>query len=425
MMTEELLHHLWKFRLFDQNDLRTISNESLEILKVGEHNHHAGPDFFNSKIKIADTLWAGNVEVHIHASDWKKHAHQHDVSYDNIILHVVYDADQQICRASGEAIPTLEIKNRISASYYHNYLRFKRSTDWIPCEKQFAGIPAIVLNASLDRLLIERLEEKSKVIQQALDLNKINWEETFYQVLARNFGFKTNALPFELLAKSIPLLILGRHKNSLMQVEALLFGQAGFLEEHFQDRYPQQLQNEYVFLKQKFKLLPIDTHLWKFLRLRPVNFPTIRIAQFAALVHESIHLFSKMLDAKNLDELKLLMSMDVSAYWQSHYLFDKQSPQKKKKLGEESIQNLIINTVIPFLFVYGKAKADESYIERALQFLEELEGENNSIVSNWKSLNVPVEKAYATQALLQLKNNYCDQKKCLQCSIGNYLLKNP
>lgn len=424
-MTEELLHYLWKFRLFDQQALQTTQGESVEILKAGEYNHHAGPDFFNSKIKIAATLWAGNVEVHIHASDWKKHAHQGDRSYDNIILHVVYHADQQIYRASGEAIPTLELRNRIATSYYTNYLRFKLSNDWIPCEKQLARVPAIVWNASLDRLLVERLEEKSNGIQQVLALNKMNWEETFYQVLARNFGFKTNALPFELLAKSIPLLILGRHKNNLMQVEALLFGQAGFLDEHLEDRYPQQLQNEYVFLKQKFRLQPIDNHLWKFLRLRPVNFPTIRIAQFAALVHESAHLFSKMLDAEKLDDVKMLLKMEVSAYWESHYRFDRKSAERKKRLGNEAVQNLIINTIIPFLFVYGKVKACEIYMERALQFLEELEGESNSVITYWRSLNVPVEKAYATQALLQLKNNYCDGKKCLHCSIGNYLLKNP
>jgi hypothetical protein len=424
-MTEELLHHLWKFRLFDQLELKTTSNESIEILKTGEHNQDAGPDFFNSKIKIADTVWAGNVEVHILASDWKKHAHQYDRSYDNIILHVVYQADQQIYRSSGESIPTLEIKTRIAPSYYHNYLRFKSSNDWIPCEKQVHTVPAIVLNASMDRLLVERLEEKSTWIRNVLDMNKMNWEETFYQVLARNFGFKTNALPFELLAKSISLLILGRHKSSLLQIEALLFGQAGFLEQHFEDRYPQQLQNEYVFLKQKFRLTAIDNHLWKFLRLRPVNFPTIRIAQFAALVHGSIHLFSKIMETEKLNELKELLNIDVSVYWRSHYLFDKRSPDRRKKLGEESIQNLIINTIIPFLFVYGKAKADETYVERALQFMEELEGESNSIITNWRSLNIPVEKAYATQALLQLKNKYCDHKKCLQCAIGNYLLKNP
>ncbi len=424
-MTEELLHHLWKFRLFNQLGLLTITNEHIEILNVGEHNHDAGPDFFNSKIKIADTLWAGNVEVHIHASDWKKHAHQHDKSYDNIILHVVYHADEQIYRASGEAIPTLEIASRIASFYYQNYLKFKLSTDWIPCEKQIRMVPAIVLNATLDRLLVERLEEKSTVISRMLNVNKMNWEETFYQVLARNFGFKTNALPFELLAKSLPLLVLGKQKSSLLQIEALLFGQAGFLEEHFQDRYPQQLQNEYVFLKQKFKLHPIENHLWKFLRLRPVNFPTVRIAQFAKLIYDSVHLFSKIMEAEELITLKQLLNMEVSDYWKSHYLFDKTSAIRAKKLGDDSIQNLIINTIVPFLFVYGKARGEEIYVERALRLLEELEGENNSVINNWKSLNVPTERAYATQALLQLKNKYCDEKKCLHCSIGNYLLKNP
>lgn len=423
-MTEELLHHLWKFRLFDQFKLTTtITNDLIEIIKVGDHNQHAGPDFFNSKIKIADTLWAGNVEVHIRASDWNKHGHQQDKAYDNIILHVVYEADQSIYRTSGEAIPTLELKNRIPPFYYSNYERFKLSKDWIACEKQFKEVPTIVLHTSLNRLLIERLEEKFNTMMEMLQLNKMNWEETFYQLLAKNFGFKTNALPFQLLAKSIPSTILAKHKSSLLQLEALLFGQAGFLEQHFNDKYSLQLQNEYVFLKQKFKLIPIDNHLWKFLRLRPVNFPTIRIAQFAQLIYQSNHLFSKMIEERELIQLKKLMDTTVSPYWRTHYVFEKMVAERNKKLGEDSIDNIIINTIIPFLFVYGKVKGDDSYIDRALRFLEEMEGEKNTTINTWKTLKVSVKTAAETQALLQLKNKYCDHKRCLACSIGDYLLK--
>jgi len=422
-MTEELLHHLWKFRLFNQLKLTTTANERIEIVRVGDHNQDAGPDFFNSKIKIDDTLWAGNVEVHVRASDWNKHAHQLDKAYDTILLHVVYEADQPIHRSSGEPIPTLELKQRIDPIYFSNYERFKSSKDWVACERQIGEVPAIVLHASLNRLLVERLEEKFNTTMEMLRLNKMNWEETFYQLLAKSFGFKTNALPFELLAKSVPSLILAKHKSSLLQIEALLFGQAGFLDQHFKDKYPEQLQNEYVFLKQKFKLVSLDNHLWKFLRLRPVNFPTIRIAQFAQLIYQSNHLFSKMIGADKLEQLKKLMDITVSTYWDTHYVFEKAASSKNKKLGEDSIYNIIINTIIPFLFVYGKAKADESYIDRALRFLEEMEGEKNSIINTWSALNVSVKSAADTQALLQLKNKYCDHKKCLECSIGNYLLK--
>jgi hypothetical protein len=423
-MTEEFLHHIWKFRLFNQLNLKTTTGETIEILKVGEHNFDAGPDFFNSKIKVGSTLWAGNVEVHINASDWKKHHHQYDKSYDNIILHVVHNADEQLYRASGEVIPTIEIKNKIDKKVYQKYLDFKSSTDWIPCEKQIEIVPGLIINSTIDRLLLERLERKSKLITDSLTLNNNNWEETFYQHIARNFGFKTNSEPFELLAKSLSSIILAKHKNSLLQIEALLFGQAGLLNEHFEDKYPQQLQNEYTFLKQKFKLIPVDTHLWKFLRLRPVNFPTVRLAQFANLIYHSTHLFSKIIETEKCDDLKKLMSVDISEYWQTHYIFDKISKQKAKHLGTDGVNNIIINTIVPFLFVYGKQKNEEKYVERALNFLEQAEAENNSVIEKWKMLKLPVTTAYSSQGLLQLKNEYCNHKKCLNCSIGNYLLKN-
>ncbi|MGB3948285.1 MAG: DUF2851 family protein [Bacteroidia bacterium] len=423
-MTEEFLHYIWKFKLFNQLDLKTTSGETIEIIKAGTHNFDSGPDFFNAQLKIGETLWAGNVEIHIAASDWEKHAHQYNKAYDNIVLHVVFNADKAINRASGESIPTLELKNRIPEKVYENYLSFSTSKDWIPCEKQITDTPSFVINSTLDKLLLERLERKSISINNSLNLNNNNWEETFYQHLARNFGFKVNAEPFELLAKSLPSLVLAKHKSSLLQIEALLFGQAGFLNQHYNDAYLQNLQNEYVFLKHKFKLNAIDEHLWKFLRLRPVNFPTIRIAQFANLVFNSSHLFSKIIEINTFTELKKLMNVDVSEYWQTHYMFDKASTAKTKHLGEEALNNIIINTVVPFLFVYGKQKDNEKYCERALQFLEQTPGENNSIIKKWEVLKMPIKTAYSTQALLQLKNEYCTSKKCLNCSVGNYLLKN-
>lgn len=423
-MNEEFLHYIWKFKLFNQQDLKTLSGETVEIVKAGTHNTDAGPDFFNAQLKIDSTLWAGNVEIHINSSDWEKHSHQRDKAYNNVVLHVVYNADKPVFRASGELIPTIELKERIAEKIVDNYQNFNASNDWVPCEKQVGTVPSLIINSAVDRLLLERLERKSLTIINSLELNNNNWEETFYQQLARNFGFKTNAEPFELLAKSLPMIYLGKHKSSLLQIEALLFGQAGLLEEHYKDKYLQTLQNEYVFLKHKLKLQSIDGHLWKFLRLRPLNFPTIRIAQFANLVFNATHLFSKIIETTEFVALKKLLDVDVSEYWLTHYTFDKVSVSKKKHLGEEAVNNIIINTVVPFLFVYGKQKKEEMYVERALEFLENTAGESNAIIEKWKALKLPVKTAYSTQALLQLKNEYCNHKKCLSCSIGSYLLKN-
>ena len=423
-MTEEFLHYIWKFRLFDAKSLITSLGEKIKIFKPGEHNIDAGPDFFNAQIKIENTLWAGNVEIHIKSSDWKKHRHEEDKSYDNIILHVVYEADKNIFRRNGEVIPTLELKNLFSPTIYKKYLQFKSSKDWVPCEKQISKVDRFIVNNWLGRLVVERLERKSLSITQSLKLNKNNWEETFYQQIARNFGFKVNAEPFELLAKSISNKTLAKHKNSLLQIEAMLFGQAGMLEKEFKDSYPQLLQKEYAFLKQKFNLKPLDRHLWKFLRFRPSNFPTIRISQFSNLVYKSSHLFSKILETEHLKELKLLLDVEVSEYWRNHYVFDKSSVKKNKDMGGSSIDVIIVNTVIPFLFVYGKQKGEEMYSERAITFLENMEGEKNSVINQWEDLLMPVSKAFNTQALLQLKNEYCSKKRCVDCQIGNYLIKN-
>jgi hypothetical protein len=429
-MTEEFLWYIWKLRLFDAIDLKTTDGESIYIIKPGEHNTDSGPDFFNARIRINSTEWAGNVEVHTNASDWHKHKHTLDKVYDNIILHVVHEEDLKLSRKDGELIPTLELKNRIPESVYGKYLQIRSGKDWIPCGKQIASVDKFILNNWLDRLLVERLERKSTEITDSLKQNKSNWEETFYQVLARSFGHKINSEPFGLLAKSLPVSILGKHKNSLSQIEALLFGQAGMLEiaptlkgGKKQDAFFLELQKEFKFLKQKFNLIPVESSLWKFMRLHPPNFPTIRISQFANLTFSSSHLFSKTLEVDSADQLIQLLQTETSDYWQTHYRFDKITPKKKKKLGADTINTIIINTIVPFLFIYGKERSEEKFCDQALSFLEKLESEKNSIVSKWNSIGITVKNAYETQALLQLKNEYCSKKKCLQCGVGSALLK--
>jgi Protein of unknown function (DUF2851) len=429
-MQEEFLHYLWKFRLFDNKDLKTTEDEPIEILKCGEPNPDSGPDFFNARIKVDETLWAGNVEIHLRASDWKAHKHQYDKAYSNVILHVVYEADVLINGRDGEIIPTLELKGRIPDGLYKKYLSFKESSDWIPCGKQIQEVDSFTLNHWFDRLLVERLEKKIAPITDSLRENKNNWEETFYQHLAHSFGLKLNAQPFEFLARSLPLNLLAKHKDNPLQLEALLFGQAGLLPSLFNSPttepekgvYEKQLLKEYSFLKNKFRLKPIDGHLWKFMRLHPPNFPTIRIAQFANLLYKSFHLFSKIIEATNIYSIRALLHAEACEYWDSHYLFGKDSPSQKKILGEETKNILIINTVVPFFFVYGKQNGDQHRMEKALDFLTQLPAEKNSIIANWGLAGIKAANAYQTQALMQLKSDYCSAKRCLECSVGTKLL---
>ncbi len=417
-MPEEFLQYIWENRLFYNESLNSTSGEIIEIIKPGKRNHDAGPDFFNAKIRIEETTWAGNVEIHVKASDWNKHRHQNDKAYDNVILHVVEDADTEITRTNGETIPTLVLKypNHLAK----NYRQLLEAKTWIPCENQFHKIDPIVLQLGFNRLMIERLESKTEEILLRLKQNNNNWNETFYQMLARMFGFKVNAVPFELLAKSLPTNVLGKHRDNLFQLEALLFGNAGLLNSQLLgDTYFLQLREEFSFLYKKYNLKPIDGHLWKFLRLRPVNFPTVRIAQLAALMHDTESLLSKILETNDIEQLKQYFKVKASVYWDSHYNFNKKSKRKtEKELGDSSAQILIINVVIPFLFVYGDKQNKPHLKNRALDFLEQLPSESNSIIRKWEKLGINSRSAFESQALLQLKNHYCEAKKCLNCHIG-------
>lgn len=422
-MTEDFLHFTWKYRMFDTKSLTTSQGETLEIIKPGEHNTNGGPDFTNARVKIGSTTWAGNVEIHLHASDWKKHNHHRNKAYDNIILHVVFNNDYTAVRKSKEPIPILELNEIIHHGIFRKYKNIINSKQWIPCQGLIKKVDPLIISSWLDRLLVERLERKSDAIRQTLALNKNNWEHTFYVHLARNFGFKLNSEPFEMLAKATSPAYLSKHKNNLFQLEAMLFGQSGLLSKNIREEYAESLSQEFNILKQKFSLIPVKGHLWKFLRLHPSGFPTIRIAQFASLIHNSFNLFSNILEIKKLNETESLFEAECSDYWQTHYVFGKESPCRSKKLGKAAIENILINTVIPFLFIYGIKKNEDKYKDRAIRFMEQIEGEKNSIITRWKFIEMPVKTASNTQSLLELKNNYCSPKKCLDCAIGNFMLR--
>ncbi|MFK7950084.1 MAG: DUF2851 family protein [Saprospiraceae bacterium] len=422
---EDFLHYLWRMQQFNLEDLATTTNVPIQIINFGELNTDAGPDFLNAKIKIGETVWVGNVEMHVKASEWLKHKHQNDSAYNNVILHVVYDNDKTIQRKTGEPIDALELRKRIPAKIIGQYIRLMNNEAWIPCQYHFSKIPDITKSLWIDRLMIERLEGRVQILKKELEANDNNWEVTFYHRLARNFGSKINTEPFEVLAKTTPLLTLAKHKNNLFQLEALIFGQAGFLHESFEEEYPNALKKEYDFLQKKYSLFPLMATIWRFMRLRPANFPTIRLAQFAALIHQSTHLFSKVLEAETIEAVKQLFEdIEVSEYWLTHYKFDKISKKRTKNLGKSTIELFIINTIIPFLFHYGREKGLEDYEKRAFHFLEQLPAESNRIISKWKDLKYKPNNAYQTQALLELKRNYCDQKRCLDCAIGNKILRN-
>lgn len=417
-MREDFLHFLWRWRRFDAHQLRSSDGQALEILHPGEPNQHAGPDFFNARIRLGDTLWAGNVEIHLKASDWLAHRHDTDPAFDNVILHVVLDEDQRL-----EKFPCLVLRPRIPPALLERYLRLEHERAWAPCEKSYAAVPEIIRLNWLDRLLVERLEEKTGAVAHAVEAAGQHWEEAFYRALARNFGLKLNAEPFGALACNLRLQILSKHRNNLFQLEALLFGQAGLLDADTADDYPRALAKEYRFLQQKYQLVPLPPGQWKFFRLRPAGFPTVRLAQFAALLHQSAQLFSRVLEARNTAETEQIFQAGVSDYWLTHFRFDKSSVRRAKPLSGEFVHLLLINTVAPFLFHYGRAKGRANFQDRALQLLEDLPPEANTVVDAWAARGQDARTAAQTQALLHLKSHYCDAKRCLECAIGNAILR--
>ena len=422
-MTEEFLYYIWQFQLYS-HDLQTTEGQKLIIKNPGTRNSDSGPDFCNAMIRIGSTLWAGNVEIHNKSSDWFIHRHQHDDAYSNVILHVVYQHDKTIFDRNDTPFPTLELAGKFDEQLFNKYQYFISNKNWIPCSKEISLVDPITKTSWLERLLVERLERKSREVEGLLLRNKNDWELTFYQVLAGNFGFKVNEQPFQMLASALPLSIILKHRNNSFQVEALLMGQAGLLRKDFKDDYPQQLKAEYSFLRQKYGLVPIETHLWKFMRLRPVNFPTIRISQFAALICRHEGLFSRIISSKSILELIDFFNVSASSYWKDHYTFDVCSAASHKKLGIVAIRTIVINTVVQFMYLYGTIRGKQNYHDQAINYLLDISAEKNAIIRGWEKLSIKAENALESQALLELKNKYCDLKKCLNCSIGLKLLRN-
>ena len=420
-MKEEFLHFIWKHRLYHSGKLQTTGGEKVEILQPGIHNLHSGPDFSESRIRIGDTLWVGSVEIHLKSSDWNRHRHHQDQAYNNVILHVVAEHDEPVKNTLDIVLPTLILKWPVTIEA--NYRELTESKDWVACASRLFRIDPFRVKFFLNSIMIERLKEKTQVVNEFLGDTHGDWGETFYRMLARGFGFKENAQPFEMVARSLPQRILAHHQDSLMQTEALLFGQAGLLgEELFADEYYLSLRKEYRFLAGKYSLKPISGHLWKFMRMRPVNFPTIRLAQFACLIHHSQGLLGKLLEAKSMNEIRDWFGLVASPYWDTHYHFNRESPRRRKKLGEQSLRLLVINVVVPFYFLYGEHQNKLYLKNRALQLLEDLPAEDNMVIRKWALSGIEADNALESQALLHLKSRYCELKQCLSCGIGHKII---
>ncbi|SFC60412.1 Protein of unknown function [Parapedobacter composti] len=424
-LPEDMLHFVWKYRLYCTQGLHTDSGKSVVVLETGIHNHDAGPDFVAARIRIDGTEWVGNVEIHVNSSDWNKHGHQYDRAYNNVVLHVVYEHDGVITRQDGTVPETLELKSLIPVHVLSRYEELMRGLHWIPCERLIRTVPTLNRSQWLSRLLIERFEHRVTAIFDLLTRQRGNWEETCYIWLARSFGFKVNAQAFEQLARSLPQVVLGKYKGRAMAIEALFFGQAGMLENVvFNDTYPRELQREYRYLRKLHGLSPMDVSAWKYMRTRPGNFPTLRIAQFAALCLRSTRLFSAIIDTEAVNALKnWFEDLPIASYWYEHYRFDGVARPHSVQLGKRSIDMLLINTIAGILFAYGKYIGNETYIYRAITLLENLKAEDNAIIRRFSALGVQAGQAAESQALLQMKTYYCDKRKCLDCGMGLQLIK--
>ena len=416
-MTEKLLQFIWQFQYFNKAQLLTTEGEEVSLIHPGQLNKNQGPDFTNGRIKIGATTFVGSVELHIKASDWQKHKHDGDDNYKNVVLHVVYTND-----VKESDFPVLELASRIPKMILQRYDSLMNQGRFIACEDSLYQIKPITWASWKERLLAERLSRKAKKVQEFLQLNQVNWEESFWWLLSRNFGGKVNGDAFEALAQTIPITVLARHKASIHQLEALLLGQASLLDERHTDSYAKMLYKEYRFLSEKWHLIPIKIPVY-FLRMRPGNFPTIRLAQLAMLVHKSKHLLQHILDATQVEEVRAWLDVTANDYWHYRYRFDDPSGYLPKRMGEDMVNNILINTVAPFLFCYGDYYGKEVYKTKALTWLEHTRAEKNRITNGFAELNIGNQTAFDSQALLELKNEYCDAKRCLECSIGYALLR--
>jgi Protein of unknown function (DUF2851) len=430
-ITEELIYFIWQFQYVANQTLITTDGEVVEVLHPGFRNGNAGPDFLNARLRIAGVEWVGTVEAHVHTSDWLAHRHQGDKAYDNVILHIVWQHDRAVPRPDGTRLPTLELAPLTSDNLLNRYGVLTAGNDAIPCAGQFRMVKPLRQTAMLDKALLERLERKSDDVQALYEATGHDWEETAYRLLAIHMGSKVNADPMEQLTRTVPLRILHKHRNNLNQLEALLFGTAGLLDEpaleqaQEPDEYLTVLRREYQFLAAKYALTDsqLPAHVWKWGKLRPAGFPTMRLAQLARLIHNHGSLFSLLIGTPDAPSLLALLQLIPSTYWQTHYRFGKAGAKVSSSLGEATATSLLINVATPLLTAYAKRKDQPDLLDRAISLLEQLPAEDNRITRLWDSIGLSVKTAFDSQASIELYNNFCTPKRCLNCQIGIALVR--
>ncbi len=421
-MTEDFLHYIWRQKKFKPLQLSTIEGEPLVIHRFGYQNHDAGPDFSDARVQIGDQLWVGNIEIHVRSSDWNRHAHQDDRAYNNVILHVVYEHDSEVQNARGIILPTLSLQGRFDESLYWRYERLLNNQSPIPCQRHLPTIDPFIVEKMLETVSIERLSSKAGIISGLMSQNQNDWNATFYHWLCRGFGLKINEGPMEVLARHLSWVVVHKHQQRIDQLEALFFGTAGMLEEP-KDDYSRALAREYRFLSHKYNLKSMEPSVWKFARLRPAAFPSLRMAQLAALICKHANLFSQIIQTGTIEQMYNLLSVEVTDYWNHHYRLGSFTEQKIGEIGTQFRDILVINVIIPFLFVYGLFKDEPFYKQRAIDLLDQMKAENNKVVRMYKELGFPIKSALDSQAVAQLSKHYCKPKKCLNCAIGTDILK--
>ena len=424
-MKEEFLHYLWKYCLYDPEKLFDNEKNKIIVLNPGEYNRDAGPDFFNARISIGGTVWAGNVEIHTKSSHFDNHGHQNDPAFNNVILHIVADNDKRVYNSRGEEILTTEIK--FDSSLWEKYILLVNNPYVIACQDDVKKLDEIPVRHWLNSLVIERFQSKSESILKIFSETGNDWDETFYRLLTRYFGFRVNTEPFEMLATALPFRVIRKHTDNIFQIEALLFGTAGLLDaglfkESLSDEYYSNLLREFNILSSKYSIQPLHGWIWKFSKLRPPNFPTIRLSQLASMLSTTGGLFSKVLEATDIIQIKELFEVKASGYWDDHYVFGKKSRNRVKNTGSQATDIFLINAVIPVIFVYGQSRDLKEISERALSFLERIGAEENTIITEWRAAGINAESAFYSQALIHLRNEYCRKRKCLNCRIGNKII---
>lgn len=419
---EKLMQYVWKHRLWRSEDMVTNTGKKVRVVDPGLLNTDAGPDFFNAKIEIDGHMWVGNVEMHYRATDWKRHHHDSDKAYDSVILHVVAKDDAPVRRTNGELIPQLVLE--VSPQFNADYASLVGATIEVPCATKIKQVPHLTIVEWVEGLAFERLHGKVERIHQLLDSFNGSWEDVCYVTLARNFGFGINNDAFERLARRTPLRLLGKHSDSVLQIEALLFGQAGMLDAQKpgMDSYYNQLCTEYAFLSNKFQLTPMEKESWKLFRIRPQNFPYRRIAMLAQFIEGGFRMMNRILETEGEKEMRALFEVELSGYWTKHYTFGKPNERATATLSRSSIDIILINTVAPLLYAYGELTGNYEMTDKAIKLLEDLRAESNSIVSHFVAYGIDCPDALTSQALVQLKREYCDARKCIYCKIGHHLL---